>query len=503
MSSSFSLPVGWAQIPLEEVVDIRDDLREPINASKREQRQGPYPYYGATGQVGWIDDYLIDGEYVLLGEDGAPFFDASKAKAYIVRGKGWVNNHAHVLIGLGGVLSNRYLLHALNRVDYRGFANGTTRLKLTQAAMRKIPLLLAPPGEQERIVAKTEEIFSDLDAGVAALERAKANLIRYRAAVLRAAVEGKLTAEWRMKHPDVEPASKLLEHILAERRRKWEQAEDSRYAATGKAPPKNWRERYEEPIPPDVCDLPELPKGWCWTTLDSLMLSLGSGTATTATSAPTSRKVLRSSAVRQGNVDLEDYRFLPEDAAQNSDPYLQAGDILITRLSGSLEYVGNCAIVPDIGDSHIEFPDRIFRGRSSSAISKEYLQHCFCDSGLRRPLERKAKSTAGHQRISLSDLRSFCLPLPPRPEQLEIANEVGQYLAVADRVKAYLEQGRRRSTSLRQAILKHAFDGKLVPQDPNDEPVSRLIERIKAERVNTEPKKVRTPGRRSTAKDTP
>ena len=141
---------------------------------------------------------MTDGEYILLGEDGAPFLDPAKDKAYRVVGKSWVNNHAHVVHGKDGVLDNRYLLHALIHTDYRQFANGTTRLKLTQVAMRRIPIPVAPIGEQHRIVAKIEELFSNLDAGVAALKRAKANLKRYRAAVLKAAVEGKLTEEWRV-----------------------------------------------------------------------------------------------------------------------------------------------------------------------------------------------------------------------------------------------------------------------------------------------------------------
>ena len=136
------LPVGWEQLTLEKVAEVHDNLRDPVNSAERSKRFGSYPYYGATGQVGWIDGYRQDGEYVLLGEDGAPFFDWSKDKAYLVSGKCWVNNHAHVLKGREGLCLNRYLLYALNQIDYRGYANGTTRLKLTQSAMRQIPVNL-------------------------------------------------------------------------------------------------------------------------------------------------------------------------------------------------------------------------------------------------------------------------------------------------------------------------------------------------------------------------
>src|SRR5688500_13358035 len=99
MNTDPRLPVGWLQTRLEDVVEIRDDLREPVNRKERACRQGPYPYYGATGQVGWIDDFLMDGDYVLLGEDGVDFLDPYRPKAYLVSGKCWVNNHAHVLKG--------------------------------------------------------------------------------------------------------------------------------------------------------------------------------------------------------------------------------------------------------------------------------------------------------------------------------------------------------------------------------------------------------------------
>jgi type I restriction enzyme S subunit len=102
------LPENWVAITLEDVAEVHDNLREPVNSSERSKRAGPYPYFGATGRVGWIDDYRQDGEYVLLGEDGAPFFDPTKDKAYLVSGKCWVNNHAHVLKGIGGLCINRY-----------------------------------------------------------------------------------------------------------------------------------------------------------------------------------------------------------------------------------------------------------------------------------------------------------------------------------------------------------------------------------------------------------
>ena len=183
----------WEWVALEDAVEICDYLRKPVNSKERAQRVANkredelYPYYGATGQVGYIDSYLLDGEYVLLGEDGAPFLDPFAKKAYLIKGKGWVNNHAHVL---KSKLNNKFLCYYLNQVDYNGLVTGTTRYKLTQAAMKQILVPTPDLVEQERIVSKIEELFSKLDASVAELKTAKEKLKVYRQAVLKEAFTG-------------------------------------------------------------------------------------------------------------------------------------------------------------------------------------------------------------------------------------------------------------------------------------------------------------------------
>src|SRR5687767_13854159 len=126
-----NLPSYWKILPLENSVEILDNKRVPVNADERAKRQGDIPYYGATGQAGWIDDFIFNEELVLLGEDGAPFFEKEKNVAFMVNGKSWVNNHAHVLKARAGITLNGFVLHYLNHFDYKGYVGGTTRLKLT------------------------------------------------------------------------------------------------------------------------------------------------------------------------------------------------------------------------------------------------------------------------------------------------------------------------------------------------------------------------------------
>lgn len=176
----------WNYVPFEDAVEIWDIKRKPINNAERASRINGksnnelYPYYGATGQVGFIDDYLTDGEYVLLGEDGAPFLNPIAQKAYTVTGKTWVNNHAHVL---KSKYNNKFLCYYLNSINYKDYVSGTTRLKLTQAQMKRILIPVPSIEEQERIVAKIEELFSELDNAVETLNDTKTQLEVYRQAV--------------------------------------------------------------------------------------------------------------------------------------------------------------------------------------------------------------------------------------------------------------------------------------------------------------------------------
>jgi len=146
-------------------VDVLDNKRKPIKAKERANRiEGKkilYPYYGATGFVGYIDEYLIDGRFILLGEDGAPFLDKYAVKAYEVKGKIWVNNHAHIL---SPKIDFDYLKDYLNGLNYSGVVKGTTRLKLTQGEMNSIPICIPPLAEQSRISKRVHVVFEVLDS---------------------------------------------------------------------------------------------------------------------------------------------------------------------------------------------------------------------------------------------------------------------------------------------------------------------------------------------------
>lgn len=197
----YKVPKNWCwTYLLKGAAECMDSFRKPINATERAVREGEIPYYGATGQVGWIDDYLTDEELVLLGEDGAPFLDPIKDKAYLITGKAWVNNHAHILRSYYGSVGNQYLMNYLNTFNYTGYVNGATRLKLTQASMSIMPVPIPPISEQQRIVDRLAYLFAKIDGAKAKAQSVMDSFEARKTAILHKAFTGELTAQWRVAH---------------------------------------------------------------------------------------------------------------------------------------------------------------------------------------------------------------------------------------------------------------------------------------------------------------
>lgn len=172
---SESLPQGWEWALLDDVSINFDGLRIPVKAADRAEMTGEYPYYGASGVIDRVDDYLFEGRYLLVSEDGANLLARNKPIAFEAAGRFWVNNHAHVLQAAPGV-EQRFLLHALERLDLSRYISGSAQPKLTQRNLKRIPVPIPPGQEQRRIVAAIEEHFSRLDAAEASLQRAAQRL---------------------------------------------------------------------------------------------------------------------------------------------------------------------------------------------------------------------------------------------------------------------------------------------------------------------------------------
>ena len=363
---------------------------------------------------------------------------------------------------------------------------GATKTGLGLDDIRALIFPIAPFAEQHRIVSKIEELFSKLDAGVAALERAKANLKRYRASVLKAAVEGKLTEKWRAENPRCEPASKLLERILIERRRKWEEDQLANYKAKGQKPPQNWRNKYKEPAQPDNANLPELPDGWCWANISQLLIEpTCNGLSIKGNDSPPGMPALKLNAFLEEGFDYSLVRYLPVEQGRVERLLIRENDFFVSRGNGSKRLVGRGTLAQTPPFSVI-FPDTMIRIRFSQYIlSTRWVPHIWESIFIRDQLEGMAKTSAGIWKISQAQLESIVVPLPPLEEQDKMSSVVEEMMSRTKPCSDGIEKSLLRSARLRQAILKNAFEGKLVPQDPNDEPAEKLVERIRAEWART------------------
>lgn len=363
---------------------------------------------------------------------------------------------------------------------------------------------LPPADEIVRIADRIDELFTDLSAGVAALERVKRNLSRYRAAVLHAAVTGRLTEAWRKQHgPPDEPGPKLLERILAERRRRWEVRTRAKYEKAGKQPPKNWLSRYAEPAAPNTADLPQLPKGWCYGTLEQLADVTG-GVAKNGKEAGDDgmRTVpyLRVANVQRGFLDLSEVKMISAREDDIATLRLVKGDVLFTE-GGDRDKLGRGWIWSGEIDECIH-QNHIFRARLFLADFCPHVLSYAGNSYGRIWFRRNGKQSVNLASISLGVLRQFPVPVIPLAEQEAVMETVNEKLSQIDALEVEVVRGLIRASRLRQAILKAAFEGKLVPQDPTDETASVLLDRIRDAAPPVEHKLARKPRQKSAGKVT-
>ncbi len=340
--------------------------------------------------------------------------------------------------------------------------------------LKQILLPLAPLPEQRRIVAKIEELLTRLDAGVAALKRVQAALKRYKAAVLKAACEGRLV----LQDPSGEPASQLLARILAERRAKRE----AHLRAKGKDPKKA---KYPEPKAPDTASLPELPEGWCWVHFDQIAEdsphALKAGPFGSAlkkeTYVPSGFKVYGQEQVIRGDPFFGDYFIDKERYEALESCAVKPGDILIS-LVGT---IGRILILPESALPGIINPRLVKISADKRVVDAKYVKSFLESSQVQHFFEAGSHGeTMGV--INLKTIRLLPIPLPPFTEQHRIVAEVERRLSVVQELEQAVRANLARAQRLRQAIHKRAFEGKLVPQDPSDEPASVLLERIRARR---------------------
>lgn len=339
---------------------------------------------------------------------------------------------------------------------------GSTFTQISKADLAQLNLPVPPLNEQRRIVAKLEKLWCRVNAAEERLASIFRILNRFRQSVLKQACTGLLTVNWRASEMDVgiDPCS-----------------EPSSDRSNGS----------EIAVRPAI-----FPKTWDVRKFGSVISSIRGGSTAVPQNELTQFPILRSSSVRPGWVDLDDVKYVQSRDSENISNYLSEGDLLFTRLSGSLDYVANCAMVRGLNDKRIQYPDRLFCARMLPQMSTSFYELVFASPLIRSQITEHAKSSAGHQRVSIRDITNQVVPVPCLAEQQEIVNRVQTLFKTADALEARYLKAKAHVDKLTQSILAKAFRGELVPQDPNDEPASALLERISQSRVTNREKKKRS-----------
>ncbi len=369
--------------------------------------------------------------------------------------------------------------------DYlESIGSGTTVKGIRLEQLRSLPFPLAPLNEQKRIAEEIEKQFSRLDAAVGNLKRVKANLKRYKASILKAAVEGKLTEEWRKANPDVESVDKLLERILVERRKKWEEAELAKMRAKGKISKGNkWKKKYKEPIEPGLNEYPYLPEGWCWATIEQL----ASDQPRSIQSGPFGSNLLHSEFQTEGKLvvgidNVQDGYFSMGSQNRISGAKFKElekyaarpGDVLITVMAT----IGRTCVIPDNIEPAI-ITKHIYRiSPNTEIVMPNFLHLAIWGGAFVR--EQIFGQVIGQTRPGLNGtiIKRLAIPVPTLKEQAQILKVIQESLSIFDKLIPEVDKAEMRSERLRQSILKKAFSGKLVSADPADEPASILLETI-------------------------
>jgi len=505
-----TIPNNWVMSPLCEVADINPKLDKSAFVDDVEVSFVPMPAVDVeTGKI----DVSQKRKFGEVKKGYTPFKKGDVLFAKITpcmeNGKMAVVPDLHNNIGFGSTefhvlrykqgVEPSFLYYFVSSKGFRfeaehNMTGAVGQRRVPTIYLEKCSVPLPPSKEQQRIVSKLEELFSELDKGIEFFKTAREQLKVYRQAVLKHAFEGKLTEGWRKKHADeLEPAETLLKKIKAEREQRyrqqlddWEQAVKV-WEASGKEGKKPTKPRKAKELPPlteaELKELPGLPKEWGWIRLGTVIDEPKYGTSKKCSYESSGIGVLRIPNIVGGAINAEDLKYAIFDDGEKETYSLEEGDLLVIRSNGSVSIVGQTALVkgPDMEYLYAGYLIRIRPNKS--VVDNKYLNFLFTAHMLRSQIESKAKSTSGVNNINSGELQSLINPVCSVVEQQEIVQQIESRISAVEKLEQDIEDGLRQAETLRQSLLKKAFEGRLVRQDPNDEPASVLLERIKVEKA--------------------
>lgn len=411
-----NLPEGWEGFALVEVADVTMG-QSPPGSTYNVEGNG-LPFFQGKSEFG--EDYPTTRKWCTaptrLAEPGdilmsvrAPVGPTNVANQKCAVGRGLAVIRAH-----DGVPPS-LIRHAIKyqESEIASWGTGTTFTAISRRHFQDIRVVLPPPADRELLASALDCTLLLRRRSTLHVSIARRAIERFRQAVIAAACSGRLTAEWRQSQAEA------------------------------------------------LDDGGALPVGWEGVALGEMASSIRGGSTEVPSNGPSDYPILRSSSVRPFHVDYDDVRYLEPDQSSRAANFLEDGDLLITRLSGSIEYVGNCALVQSLHGRRIQYPDRLFCCRLTDPRKSAYVELFLAGPAIRRHIERASRSAAGHQRISISDLKTFVIARPPLQEQDEIVARTKHLLNLADSLLLRVEAASRQVERSDQAVLAKAFRGDL------------------------------------------
>lgn len=475
----FELPMGWEFCRLGDATINRDAERVPLSSEERSSRQGQYDYYGASGIIDKIDDFLFDKPLLLIGEDGANLINRTTPIAFIANGRYWVNNHAHVLDGVSeGFL--KYVGLYINSINLEQYITGTAQPKMNQAKMNTILLGLAPEKEQQRILSKVDILMSlcdqleqqsltSLDAHQQLVETllatltdsqnaeefvenwarisqhfdtlftTEASIDALKQTILQLAVMGKLVPQ----DPNDEPASELLKRI---------EQEKAQLVKEGKI-------KKQKPLPP-VSDEEkpfDLPAGWEWCLFEKIV-DIQSGI--TKGRNLSNRKLitvpyLRVANVQRGYLELAEIKEIDIPEEEKDKYHVIKGDLLITE-GGDWDTVGRTTVW--CHDWYIANQNHVFKGRITGQGLDPYWLETYMNSPYSRDYFASAsKQTTNLASINKTQLRSCPVAIPPSSEAEKIMLKLKDFTEWCEKLKSQIKSAQQTQLQLADALTDAAL----------------------------------------------
>ena len=381
-----------------------------------------------------------------------------------------LNQDMRALTPLDGI-DARYLTFVLRRLQRHILEecskDGTTVASVEPALLEQVWVPIPSTVEQRRIVARIDELFTEIIDGETVLTRARDELDTWRRALLKAAVTGGLTREWREYNKPNETGEDVVERLRK-----------AVTQAVGPIARGGRRAMVEDQIEVDLANLPELPSGWCWSRIGEIGYISGGLTKNPAR-ADIKRKLpfLRVANVQYGELDLAEMHEIGVSDAEINRVLLQLNDLLIVEGNGSVDQIGRCAIwTGEI--AQCVHQNHLIKARFGDAEIALWAFHWLMSPHGRQLVTTVASSTSGLHTLSISKIQAIPVPIPPIVEIREILKVLSVETDAEGTVEIELGAAAKAITSMRQALLKAAFEGRLVEQDPRDEPAEKLLSRL-------------------------